>query len=284
MAPWLMHLRDVRSHKAGDRFRGPMTRGEVQTRGMWHKVVSATLWRHLTVEIGHLGISCFFPLLLGSQLARRVTWRSPNLRAPFLWVHSAAPHGPGHACWGSAAGAAPRPPASPGRSPLLEALPRCAAPNPSSQARERRSPSDSGTAERAGVALTDGAGLRRGDGRRFASRPLSWSLNPEGSSERPLGGVRSLGRAGPPGHAHPRAHTAVPSPEAVTFHDSRGTPRRGRRVPPRLLCGSVQTRARLSPAPETVWPAWCPPPSPSSPFTHVLVSKAHLCGPLPSLP
>lgn len=158
------------------------------------------------------------------------------------------------------------------------------APSPSRQARERWSPSDSGTAERAGVALTDGAGLRRGDGRRFASRPLSWSLNPEGSSEHPLGGVRSLGRAGPPGHAHPRAHTAVPSPEAVTFHDSRGTPRRGRRVPPRLLCGSVQTRARLSPAPETVWPAWCPPPSPSSPFTHVLVSKAHLCGPLPSLP
>lgn len=67
--PWLVHLRDVRSHKAGDRFRGTMTRGEVQTRGMWHKVVSATLWRHLTVEIGHLGISCFFPLLLGSQLA-----------------------------------------------------------------------------------------------------------------------------------------------------------------------------------------------------------------------
>lgn len=99
MAPWLVCLRDVRSHKAGDRFRGPMTRGEVQTREMWHKVVSATLWRHLTVEIGHLGISCFFPFLLGSQLARRVTWRSPNLRAPFLWVHSAAPHGPGHASW-----------------------------------------------------------------------------------------------------------------------------------------------------------------------------------------
>lgn len=99
MAPWLVCLRDVRSHEAGDRFRGTMTQGEVQTRGMWHKVVSATLWRHLTVEIGHLGISCFFPLLLGSQLARRVTWRSPNLRVPFLWVHSAAPHGPGHASW-----------------------------------------------------------------------------------------------------------------------------------------------------------------------------------------